>query len=103
MESDLKIRMPRDQSIIREQNKRFDRRLIMSYLNSNLKYYSKNNDKEFYNILNNLIKRKLLQIHCSNLNKENLSLLTKRQYRFLLKSENLEILESKDNLLFIST
>jgi len=102
MESDLKINMPRDQLIIREQNRRFDRRLIMSYLNSNLKHYSKTNDKEFYSILNNLIKRKLLQIHCSNLNKENFSLLSKREYRSLLKSTDLEILESKDNLLFIS-
>jgi len=102
MEADLKISAPWDQSFLREQNKRFDRRLIMSYLNSNLKNYSKTNDKEFYNILNNLIKRKLLQIHCSNLNKENFSLLSKKEYRSLLKSTDLEILESKDNLLFIS-
>ena len=102
MESRLKITTPRDQLIIREQNKRFDRRLIMSYLNSNLKKYSKTNDKEFYNILNNLIERKLLQIHCSNLSKENFSLLSRKEYRSLLKSTELEILESKDNLLFIS-
>ncbi len=102
MEAGLKITIPRDQLIVREQNKRFDRRLIMSYLNSNLKNYSKKNNKEFYNILNNLIKRKLLQIHCSTLNKENFSLLSRREYRSLLKSTELEILESKDNLLFIS-
>ena len=102
MEAELKIRSPLDQSFLREQNKRFDRRLIMSYLNSNLKNYSKTNNKEFFNILNNLIKRKLLQIHCSNLNKENISLLSKKEYRSLLNSADLEILESKDNLLFIS-
>ncbi|MFX1383608.1 MAG: hypothetical protein ACFFBP_14295 [Promethearchaeota archaeon] len=102
MEGNLIINHPQEDSSLRELNKRFDRRLIISFLNSNMKNYSKNKNNDFYEILVNLIEKKLVHIHCSNVNKENLSLLNKKQYKTLLNSRKSIFLESKDNLLFIS-
>ena len=78
MEGNFSVENTQEQLNIREQNKRFDRRLIISYLNSNKPNYLRRDNKDFYKIIINLIEKKLLHVHCSNINQENLSLLKKK-------------------------
>ena len=102
MESNIYFNHSNEQLNSRELNKRFDRRLIISFLNSNKKKLSKSKDKDFYEILIDLIEKKLLHVHCSNIDREKISLLNKKKYKSLLNSNNSVFIESKDNLLFIS-
>ena len=91
-----------DYSQLRKMNKRFDRKLIISYLNANFKPGSKRDDVKMQKILTNLIEKKLLHVHCSKLDRDFLSLICRKKYKYLLNSHDITFIESKDKLLFIS-
>ncbi|MBN1802185.1 MAG: hypothetical protein JW891_11800 [Candidatus Lokiarchaeota archaeon] len=83
-------------------NKQFDRRLIRSYLSSYLSNANEINSGELKNILKNLIKNRQLLLHCSNISKENLVEIYEKGVEKLSSLRDLKLVESKDNLMFLS-
>lgn len=81
-------------------NHQFDRRLILSFLNSNFNKASKKNALEMQRILKNLVKDKHVLVHQSQPSTENLSKLYESEDTSLEFPATTRFAKSKDNIIF---
>ncbi len=87
---------------MRRLNKQFDNRFIRSYLSTYLTSANENNSRDIKKILGNLVKNRQVLLHCSNISKENLIEIYENGLKNLSSLKDLKLVESKDNLMFLS-
>lgn len=87
---------------IKRENRQFDRRLIKSFFSLNKSLISKKNLAEMMKIMRNLINKKQVILHCSDVSRENLFYVYENRIENIDFFKNLKFIESKDKLIFLS-